>query len=141
MQQINIKHYTAEEYQFSEEPYEFLLSLSDFQRSACLNIMADNAKKDCKITNFKTMYREYCKDRKHKTVEVSTNNNVTNFDDQPLELDCGSYKADDFGIVSFTENGVITVCVHPIMPVKRLTNIDTLTEKLELAFRLSLIHI
>ena len=42
MQQINIKHYTAEEYQFSEEPYEFLLSLSDFQRSACLNIMADN---------------------------------------------------------------------------------------------------
>ena len=135
MQQINIKHYTAEEYQFSEEPYEFLLSLSDFQRSACLNIMADNAKKDCKITNFKTMYREYCKDRKHKTVEVSTNNNVTNFDDQPLELDCGSYKADDFGIVSFTENGVITVCVHPIMPVKRLTNIDTLTEKLELAFR------
>lgn len=135
MQQINIKHYTAEEYQFSEEPYEFLLSLSDFQRSACLNIMADNAKKDCKITNFKTMYREYCKDRKHKTVEVSTNNNVTNFDDQPLELDCGSYKADDFGIVSFAENGVITVCVHPIMPVKRLTNIDTLTEKLELAFR------
>lgn len=78
---VNIKHYTAEEYQFSEEPYEFLLSLSDFQRSACLNIMADNAKRDCKITNFKTMYREYCKDRKHKTVEVSTNNNVTNFDD------------------------------------------------------------
>lgn len=135
MEQISIKHYTADEYRFSEEPYEFLLSLSDFQRSTCLNIMAENAKKDCKITNFKTMFRDYCKEKKHKGTELSTNNNVTNFDEQPMELSCGSYKADDYGIMTFTDNGPITVCVHPIMPIRRLTNIDTLTEKLELAYR------
>lgn len=135
MEQIEIKHYTYEEYMFSEEPYELLLSLSEFQRNACLNIMSDNAKKDCGITNFKTLFRNYCKEKQHKGTDLSTNNNVTNFDEQPLELNCGSYKADDYGIMTFTDNGPISVCVHPIMPVRRLTNIDTLTEKIEIAFR------
>lgn len=135
MEQISIKRYTAEEYRFSEEPYEFLLSLSEFQRTSCLDIMAENAKKDCKITNFKTMFRNYCKEQRRKGTKVSTNSNTTNFDGQPIELSCGAYEADDYnGIRAFTENGPISVCVHPIMPIRRLTNIDTLTEKIELAF-------
>lgn len=135
MEQISIKRYTKEEYYNSEEPYEFLLSLSDFQRQRCLEIMAENAKKDHKITNFKTMFRSYCKEQQKKGTKVSTNSNTTNFDGQPLELNCGSYEANDFnGIRAFTENGPLSVCVHPIMPIRRLTNIDTLTEKIEIAF-------
>ena len=135
IQQIEIEHYTENEYRFSSRPYEFLLSLAPFQRSVALDVIADNAKKDCKITNFKTLFKQYCQQMKKGNADVATSNNITAFDKQILELNCGSYKADDFGVTAFTDNGPVAVCVHPIMPTKRLTNIDTLTEKLEIGFR------
>ena len=61
--------------------------------------------------------------------------NVTNFTNQPLELNAGDWEADDSGI--FKKNGYNdeVACPHPIMPVERLVNIDTGEEKLQLAFR------
>ncbi len=38
MQQINIKHYTAEEYQFSEEPYEFYFRCPTFSAAPALTL-------------------------------------------------------------------------------------------------------
>ena len=134
IQQLEIKHYTADEYRFSTEPYDYLLSLEGWQRASALDIIADNAKRDCKITNFKTLFKAYCAQVKQS--DVLTNlNNTTSFTGQRLELDCAGYVANDYGITTSIGNITIPVCVHPILPTKRLTNIDTLVEKLEIGFR------
>ena len=83
---------------------------------------------------FKTMYKKYVESLKAQSGS-SYIDNVTNFTNQPLELNAGDWEADDSGI--FKKNGYNdeVACPHPIMPVERLVNIDTGEEKLQLAFR------
>lgn len=83
---------------------------------------------------FKTMYKKYVESLKAQSGTVYIDN-VTNFTNQPLELNAGDWEADDSGI--FKKNGYNdeVACPHPIMPVERLVNIDTGEEKLQLAFR------
>ena len=62
--------------------------------------------------------------------------NSTEFDGQFMELNCGVWEATDVGIFRDTPNGGREcACAHPIMPVRRLVNIDTNEVKLTLAFR------
>ena len=83
---------------------------------------------------FKTMYKKYVESLKAQSGTIYIDN-VTNFTNQPLELNAGDWEADDSGI--FKKNGYNdeVACPHPIMPVERLGNIDTGEEKLQLAFR------
>ena len=83
---------------------------------------------------FKTMYKKYVESLKAQSGTIYIDN-VTNFTNQPLELNAGDWEADDGGI--FKQNGYNdeVACPHPIMPVERLVNIDTGEEKLQLAFR------
>ena len=83
---------------------------------------------------FKTMYKKYVESLKAQSGTIYIEN-VTNFTNQPLELNAGDWEADDSGI--FKKNGYNdeVACPHPIMPVERLVNIDTGEEKLQLAFR------
>jgi len=65
--------------------------------------------------------------------------NKTKFTDQPLLLNCGQWEASDIGVYKheMTAKGQpykVIACPHPILPVERLVNIDTNTEKLRLAF-------
>lgn len=83
---------------------------------------------------FKTMYKKYVESLKAQSGTIYIDN-VTNFTNQPLELNAGDWEADDGSI--FKKNGYNdeVACPHPIMPVERLVNIDTGEEKLQLAFR------
>ena len=83
---------------------------------------------------FKTMYKKYVESLKAQSGTIYIDN-VTNFTNQPLELNAGDWEADDSGI--FKKNGYNdeVACPHPIMPVERLGNIDTGEENLQLAFR------
>ena len=86
------------------------------------------------VKGFKTMFKNYCKaQKKAETGQYIAN--ATNFDRQPLELDCGDWIANDSGIWANGYLGPELACIHPIMPVMRLVNIDTNTEKLQLAYR------
>ena len=65
--------------------------------------------------------------------------NSTEFTDAPLVLKCGKWSATDAGvsIAEITKSGDILkfiACPHPILPVERLVNIDTDTEKTKIAF-------
>ena len=65
--------------------------------------------------------------------------NKTKFTDAPLVLNCGEWEASDIGVYKneLSSKGMpyrIVACPHPILPVERLVNIDTSTEKLRLAF-------
>lgn len=62
--------------------------------------------------------------------------NMTAFPGQELQLRCGEYECDDNGVRVFTQlTGAMTVCPHPILPVKRIVNLDTGEHKVMLAFK------
>lgn len=68
------------------------------------------------------------------------NQNMTDFaipqDKQYQNMICGSWVANENGIVSYNVMGLEQrACHHPILPVKRLSNIETSDEKITLAFK------
>lgn len=124
----DISEYTKQDFIDGTEPYEYCCLFIDdsFAFEQQKNKVNDIAKK-VGVKNLPTMLNLYCK--KHDmNIEVS---NFTNFPDQPLTLCCGNYVCDFAGIRS--DDNVI-VCPHPIMPVERLSNIDTGIEKMKIAF-------
>ena len=87
-----------------------------------------------KVNNFLTLYKTYV-----KTLKMYSGNyveNASNFEGQDFELNTGEWTADDYGITRPGREGAVEcACPHPIMPVLRLTNIDTGIEKIELKYR------
>jgi len=63
----------------------------------------------------------------------------THFTDQEFELKCGRYQCTDSGITKTQPDRMgdveITVCTHPIMPISRITNIETGEVQWKLAFK------
>ena len=63
-----------------------------------------------------------------------------NFTNPPIEgLKCGKWECTDSGVVKSTLGAgmiptQIIACTHPILPVERLINVDSETEKIKLAF-------
>ncbi|MDD4564792.1 MAG: DUF927 domain-containing protein [Eubacteriales bacterium] len=128
--------YTKEAFYDSTAPFEYVYLFRDdeFTHKREIEKMSDQAKL-VGVRNFKTLYKDYCASIA-KTKGESISEKTTNFDQQPLELNSGVWRADDYGIrKSNRYDGEDVACVHPIMPVKRLVNIDTGIEKLELAYR------
>lgn len=61
-------------------------------------------------------------------------NNITHFDHDSGELNCGNWIADQNGVRILTMFGEKLACYHPILPIERLFNIETKTEKITLAY-------
>lgn len=121
---------------FTTKPYEALYAYhkEPFTHAAKMEELAAYAQKEKGFKGFKSMYKKYVESLKTQSGTIYIDN-VTNFTNQPLELNAGDWEADDLGI--FRKNGYNeeAACPHPIMPVERLVNIDTGEEKLQLAFR------
>jgi hypothetical protein len=62
-------------------------------------------------------------------------NNTTHFDYEGGELNCGMWIADKSGVKAFSDKGGYKLaCYHPILPIERLFNLETRTEKIRLAY-------
>lgn len=132
-----VKVYTKEEFN-TEEPYQFLFEHRDsgFTYMQLYNELNANAEK-VGFKRFGTMVKAYFNQHGDRKGGInSVVNNLTNFRDQPIELFTGDWIADDEGIVRRNDNqGMDIACVHPILPVQRLINIDDGTVRLKLMFR------
>ena len=126
--------FTREDFISGSAPYEMLYRVKDnrFQAGQLMDRISDYAKKIGYI-GFKARYRDYCDSIKALTPKMV--GNVTDFEQAKLELDTGKWIAGEYGIYTLTNSGEQVACPHPIMPIERLVNIDTGTEKLRLAFR------
>lgn len=61
-------------------------------------------------------------------------NNTTHFE-RGEEYNCGMWMADMSGVKAFSDKGGYKLaCYHPILPIERLYNIETRTEKIKLAY-------
>lgn len=127
---IDIPEFTYEDFADSTKPYEFVSGIeSVFQRTQILNVLEKKASK-LGFKKFSKAYTEYQKEVKNNIVQ-----NYTDFDGQEKPLLCGKWDCTELGIKYYDERyGNIVACTHPIMPVRRLVNIDSDIEKLELAY-------
>lgn len=127
--------YTKEDFVCGTAPYEEVYKLRDnpfeyMQAEERMSMVA----KACGVTNFKKTLKAYCQAMRAAAGDVI--DNASDFEDQEIDLSTGPWYADEYGVRRINSFGVEEVaCVHPIMPVKRLVNIDTGIEKLEIAYK------
>ena len=129
-----IPNWTIEDF-MSERPYEWLYQQKDnkFMLQILLNKMQTLAK-NLHFTGFMKTWNAYVESKSPKATILGSNQ--TMFPKQPTQLDCGQYVADEYGVSRLNELGAeVEVISHPLMPVKRVTNIETFEEKLEIAYQ------
>lgn len=116
---------------FLHEPYVRVFEFEDrLEKARYLERLRFKAKKLGMQKAFESYLREHQADYIDKTKDGAYNN--THFTDSPIpSLRCGAWEADDKGV---RKENLGTACTHPIVPVERLYNLDTETEKLKLAF-------
>ena len=128
-----IPEWTLDDF-LSERPYEWLYAQKDnkFMLQILLNKM-QNVAKDLHFTGFMRTWNAYVESKSPKATILGSNQ--TMFPKQPAQLDCGTYIADEYGVSRLNELGAeVEVISHPLMPIKRVTNIETFEEKLEIAY-------
>ena len=128
-----IPNWTLEDF-MSERPYAWLYEQKDnkFMLQILLQKMQAKAK-ELKVTGFMKTWNAYVESKSPKATILGSNQ--TMFPKQPTQLDCGQYVADEYGVSRLNEMGAeVEVISHPLMPVKRVTNIETFEEKLEIAY-------
>lgn len=127
-----IPEFEKAEYLNGDAPYRWLEehAKTKFEEMQLTEVMSENAKTRG-IGNFKALLKAYKESKRGSDFII----NSTNFTGQELQLDSGAWQCDDFGITTIDRNGEVVACSHPIMPVQRLINIDSDTEKLKLAYK------
>lgn len=132
-----LKFYSKEEFN-TEIPYQVLFAHRDdgFVYMQMFNDLNANAE-SVGFKRFGTMVKAYFNQHDDRRGGInSVVNNLTSFRDQPIELFTGDWIAGDEGIMRRNhDQGMDVACVHPILPVQRLINIDDGTVRLKLVFR------
>ena len=132
---IILPDFTAEQYLTTSDPYRWLEQFKDDrfalqQQCQRMKLQAGAVGVRC----FMSLWNTYLESQHKKQGERL--DNATQFDAQPVELFSGQYICDDYGVRMTDRFGYeITICVHPIMPVRRLINIDEGDERLEIAYK------
>ena len=127
-------NYSLEDFQSSEDPYRDVFEQENtFLQQRALERMATMAAK-VGFKSFKKTYSAFVKSLRQVNQSTSYALNPTCFPNQPLELEAGEWLCDERGVRKSGAYGDEVVCLHPIMPIKRLVNIDTNEEKLEVAY-------
>ena len=133
--ELSVPEFTAEDYINSSAPYEwleqfkndkFLLQQKMEQLKAAAGAVG--------VRSFVKLWNCYMEASQAKRgVKLD---NATAFEGQPVELFSGQYICDDYGVRVLDRYGYeVPICVHPIMPTRRLINIDEGEERLELAYK------
>lgn len=130
-----IPNFQKEDYLYSDAPYRWLCDNADndFQLEQLKQQMKMSAGElgvRCFISLFEKYRKSLTKQRDNDT------GNATRFEGQQIELYSGEYICDESGVYVMSKLGfTIEVCSHPIMPIRRLVNIDSGEERLEIAYK------
>lgn len=130
-----IPEFTAEQYKYTDEPYRWLHEQrgSKFVLTQLRNKMQEQAGA-VGVRCFVAMWNAYTETiAKRDGIPLDR---VTEFVGQELELLSGEYICVEPTVSILDKFGYPEViCRHPIMPVKRLINIDSGEEQLEIAYK------
>lgn len=127
-------HYNAEDFGNSEEPYrEVFFQPTAFLKQRALDRLTVEAAK-CGYRGFKATYKAFENSMRGINSGHDSLINPSDFPQQPLELECGEWHCDNTGVSKVLKDKIEYACLHPIMPIERLVNIDSGEEKLRVAF-------
>lgn len=132
---LSIPDFTAEDYTDGEAPYAWLYG---FRTNKFLLLrLKEKMKKHAGslgVKSFLTLFNAYCEYQASQSGDPI--DRVTEFDGQPIVLVSGEYICSDTGVSVLDKFGYeSTVCSHPIMPTKRLVNVDTGEERMEISYK------
>lgn len=122
---------------FQDEIFYAIFEIEDSVERQCYVESIRNAARELKRVNeFNNLFKQYQMDYIQR---MKQSGNKTAFTDQPMEIACGEWKADDLGVrtVRYDKNMQpiqILACSHPVMPVEILKNVDTSEERITLAY-------
>ena len=128
-----IKDFTLEDFD-TGKVFEYLTSIKDPYEQGMEERRTAALAKELGFRDFKKLFGLYKKKLKELTLPVITDDGVSEFGDQPFELNTGEWTADEGGIWKHGNNGTVWACSHPIMPVQRLRGVDTGLIKVKLLF-------
>lgn len=141
--QTLIPQWTADDFD-SEKPYQWLYERRNgnkFLFQQLLNKTA-NAAKDVGVNAivFKQYWKAYVEAMEPKTTILGANTTAFPGQEKALqgidELQCGAYECDENGVSYIGQMGQdVQVIRHPLMPVKRIIDVDSGEEKMQIAFR------
>jgi len=119
---------------YTDRPYKELYDNRDnkFLQQIMIQKMRDYAV-SIGFKGFMTAWKAYLSAQRNDA-QVDDAGQDTMFEGQPVTLRCGTYTCTD-KVTRVNEYGMeVEVISHPLMPVKRVTNIETLDAKLEIGF-------
>lgn len=122
---------------FPDEIFYEIFEIEDnVERTQYLESLRNVARKLKRITEFNNIYKSFVLDYAQRQKQ---DGQKTKFTDQPLELICGEWTANDLGVraIRYDKNAMPVpahACSHPILPVEILKNVDTAEERITLAY-------
>lgn len=138
MAQSETLGFTYEDFD-SGKVFEYLCNIKDpYEQGMTERRMAQLAKA-VRFLDFKKLLSLYKQKQKEKAMPVITEDGISEFGEQEIELNTGEWHADENGVWKYYGGGQqLIACSHPIMPVRRMRSIDTGTVKYTLAYRRSM---
>lgn len=124
--------------EFEDAMFIDILSTEDtIERAKYIEDVRKKCREVSRLREFDNLLKAWI--TRNAQILKQTDSKNTQFTDAPLVLKCGKWDATDAGIsiAEIIKSGDIikyTACPHPILPVERLVNIDTDTEKTKIAF-------
>lgn len=135
MSETQIIEFTADQFASDTAPYEYLWSLQDdpFRQGQEVSRLERAAKALGVFNTFRRLWKAYQISMDPNQAQKSTK--ITDFPGQKQAMKCGSYECDDNGVTTYDPmRGIVTICPHPILPTKRIVNLDTGECKAEIGF-------
>lgn len=89
------------------------------------------------VRTYKAAMKEFKRKQKEQetAIDPMQQSYVTEFTNEP-QLFCGIWRADDNGIYTVSDKGMIVACPHPIYPKGVLVNAETGTFKIQLRYKI-----
>lgn len=122
---------------FPDEIFYQIFEIEDnIERTQYIEALRNAARKLKRATEFNNVYKSFVLDYAQRQKQTGQK---TSFTDQPLELICGEWTANDLGVraVRYDKNAMpvpAQACSHPILPTEILKNVDTAEERITLAY-------
>lgn len=106
------------------------------ERTQYIEALRGEARRLKRLTEFNNIYKSFVLDYSQRKRQTGQK---TQFTDQPIELACGEWTANDLGVrtVRYDKNAMpasVQACSHPILPVEIFKNVDTAEERITLAY-------
>ncbi|WP_270289386.1 DUF927 domain-containing protein [Enterocloster citroniae] len=122
---------------FPDEIFYQIFEIEDnVERTQYIEALRNTARQLKRATEFNNVYKSFVLDYAQRQKQTGQK---TKFTDQPLELICGEWTANDLGVraIHYDKNAMpmpAVACSHPILPVEILKNVDTAQERITLAY-------